>query len=149
MALPAGFVLEQSSTLPPGFALEENAPTLGTPTGDYRAEALRKGLASTPAMISGLGALYGESSAGQGSGIPQLIQALRKPSQPGPPRSPGEVYSSAQQPVYQSIMSALGSTGAEPKTGMEQPISQPVAKPQSPKGSFDELCELLEEDSGS
>jgi hypothetical protein len=127
MALPAGFVLEQSSNLPPGFALEENAPPwdslLGTPTGDYRVEALRKGLASTPAMAAGLGALYGESSAGQGSGIPQLIQALRKPSQPEPPRSPGEVYSSAQQPVYQSIMSALGSTGAEPKTGMEKVIA--------------------------
>jgi hypothetical protein len=127
MALPAGFVLEQSSNLPPGFALEENAPPwdslLGTPTGDYRVEALRKGLASTPAMAAGLAALYGESSAGQGSGIPQLIQALRKPSQPEPPRSPGEVYSSAQQPVYQSIMSALGSTGAEPKTGTEKVIA--------------------------
>jgi len=95
----------------------------GTPTGDYRAEALRKGVASTPAMISGLGALYGESSAGQGSGIPQLIQALRKPSQAEPPRSPGEVYSSAQQPVYKSIMSALGSTGAEPQTGTEKIIA--------------------------
>lgn len=95
----------------------------GTPTGDYRAEALRKGAASTPAMIAGLGALYGESSAGQGSGIPQLIQALRKPSQPEPPRSPGEVYSSAQQPVYKSIMSALGSTGAEPQTGTEKVIA--------------------------
>jgi hypothetical protein len=123
MALPAGFVLEQSSNLPPGFALEENAPTLGTPTGDYRAEALRKGLASTPAMAAGLAALYGESSAGQGSGIPQLIQALRKPSQPEPLRSPGEVYSSAQQPVYKNIMSALGSTGAEPQTGTEKVIA--------------------------
>ena len=117
MALPAGFVLEQSSTLPPGFALEENAPL---PSGDYRVEALRKGLASTPAMAAGLGALYGESSAGQGSGIPQLIQALRNPSQPEPMRSPGEVYSSAQQPVYKSIMSALGTTGAEPQTGGEK-----------------------------
>lgn len=127
MALPAGFVLEQSSNLPPGFALEENAPPwdslLGTPTGDYRAEALRQGLASTPAMVAGLGALYGESSAGQGSGIPQLIQALRKPSQPEPPRSPGEIYSSAQKPVYESIMSALGGTGAKPQTSMEKIIA--------------------------
>ena len=127
MALPAGFVLEQSSNLPPGFALEENSPPwdslLGTPTADYRAEALRKGLASTPAMVAGLGALYGESSAGQGSGIPQLIQALRKPSQPEPMRSPGEIYSSAQKPVYESIMSALGSTGAEPQTGTEKVIA--------------------------
>ena len=90
MALPAGFVLEQSSTLPPGFSLEENAPP---PAGDYRAEALRKGLASTPAMVAGLGALVGESSAGRG--LIELIQALRNPSQPEPMRSPGEVYSSA------------------------------------------------------
>ena len=115
MALPAGFVLEQSSTLPPGFALEENAPP---PTTDYRVEALRKGLASTPAMAAGLGALVGESSAGRG--LIELIQALRNPSQPEPIRSPGEVYSSAQQPVYKSIMSALGTTGAEPQTGGEK-----------------------------
>ena len=115
MALPAGFVLEQSSTLPPGFALEENAPP---PTADYRVEALRKGLASTPAMAAGLGALVGESSAGRG--LIELIQALRNPSQPEPIRSPGEVYSSAQQPVYKSIMSALGTTGAEPQTGGEK-----------------------------
>lgn len=100
--------------------LEELAGGTSTPTGDYRVEALRKGLASTPAMAAGLGALYGESSAGQGSGIPQLIQALRNPSQPEPMRSPGEVYSSAQQPVYKSIMSALGTTGAEPQTGGEK-----------------------------
>ena len=103
--------------------LEELAGGTSTPTGDYRTEALRKGAASTPAMIAGLGALYGESSAGQGSGIPQLIQALRKPSQPEPMRPPGEVYSSAQQPVYKSIMSALGSTGAEPQTGTEKVIA--------------------------
>lgn len=115
MALPPGFVLEQSSTLPPGFYLEENAPP---PAGDYRAEALRKGLASTPAMAAGLGALVGESSAGRG--LIELIQALRNPSQPEPMRSPGEVYSSAQQPVYKSIMSALGTTGAEPQTGGEK-----------------------------
>lgn len=95
----------------------------GTPTGDYRAEALRQGLASTPAMVAGLGALYGESSAGQGSGIPQLIQALRRPSQPEPMRSPGEIYSSAQKPVYESIMSALGGTGAKPQTSMEKIIA--------------------------
>jgi hypothetical protein len=95
----------------------------GTPTGDYRTEALRKGVASTPAMIAGLGALYGESSAGQGSGIPQLIQALRKPSQAELMRPPGEVYSSAQQPVYKGIMSALGGTGAEPQTGTEKIIA--------------------------
>ena len=115
MALPAGFVLEQSSTLPPGFSLEENAPP---PAGDYRAEALRKGLASTPGTIAGLGALVGESSAGRG--LIELIQALRNPSQPEPMRSPGEVYSSAQQPVYKGIMNALGTTGAEPQTGGEK-----------------------------
>jgi len=103
--------------------LEELAGGTSAPTGDYRAEALRKGVASTPSMIAGLGALYGESSAGQGSGIPQLIQALRKPSQPEPRRLPGEVYSSAQEPVYKSIMSALGSTGAEPQTGTEKIIA--------------------------
>lgn len=89
------------------------------PKGDYRVEALRKGLASTPAMAAGLGALAGESQAGRG--LPELFQALRQPSQLEPTRSTGEIYSSAQQPVYKGIMSVLGGTGAEP-TGSGQKI---------------------------
>jgi hypothetical protein len=113
--------------------LEELTGGASTPIGDYRVEALRKGLASTPAMAAGLGALYGESSAGQGSGIPQLIQALRQPSQPEPMRPPGEVYSLAQQPVYKNIMSALGSTGAKPQTGTEKIIAAGIEGAASPE----------------
>lgn len=90
----------------------------GVPTGDYKVEALRKGPASTAGTIAGLGALVGESSAGRG--LPGLIEALRQPGPIEPRRDPGQVFMEAQQPVYKSIMSALGSTGAEPKTGMQK-----------------------------
>jgi hypothetical protein len=102
------------------------------PKGDYRVEALRKGLASTPAMITGLGALIGESQAGRG--LPELFQALRQPGQLEPTRSPGEIYSSAQQPVYKSIMSTLGGTGAEPEGGGQKILAgglQAMADPLS------------------
>lgn len=87
----------------------------GTPSGDYKAEALRKGPASTAGMIAGAGALVGESSAGRG--LPELIQALRQPGPIEPRREPGQIFMEAQRPVYQGIMGALGSTGAEPQTG--------------------------------
>jgi hypothetical protein len=93
----------------------------GVPTGDYKVEALRKGPASTAGTIAGLGALVGESSAGRG--LPGLIQALRQPGPIEPQRAPGQVFTEAQQPVYKGIMSALGSTGAEPKTGAEKIIA--------------------------
>jgi len=85
------------------------------PTGDYKVEALRKGPASTAGTIAGLGALVGESSAGRG--LPGLIEALRQPGPIEPRREPGQAFMEAQQPVYKSIMSALGTTGAEPQTG--------------------------------
>jgi len=87
----------------------------GTPTGDYKAEALRKGPASTAGAIAGLGALLGESSAGMG--LPGLVEAIRRPTPIEPRRDPGQVFTEAQQPVYKGIMGALGGTGAEPQTG--------------------------------
>ena len=113
----------------------------GTPTGDYRVEALRKGPASTASTIAGLGALIGESSAGRG--LPELISALSQsnaekmrsegyavspalsrlaamaPPMPGG-RTPGQVFTEAQQPTEQAIMQALGGTGAQPQTGPQK-----------------------------
>jgi hypothetical protein len=93
----------------------------GVPTGDYKVEALRKGPASTAGLVAGAGALVGESSAGRG--LPGLIQALRQPGPIEPRRDPGQVFTEAYQPPYKSIMSVLGTTGAEPKTGMEKVIA--------------------------
>ena len=108
----------------------------GAPTGDYRVEALRKGPATTAGMIAGAGALVGESAAGRG--LPELFSALAQdraatlrkagyefpdlnrlaamaPSTPA--RTPGQVFTEAQQPTQQAIMRALGGTGAQPQTG--------------------------------
>ena len=104
----------------------------GTPTGDYRAEALRKGPAGMAGTIAGLGALVGESAAGRG--LPELIQALRQPGPIEPRRDPGQVFTQAQQPVYQGLMQALGGTGAEPQTGGQKILAgglQAVTDPTS------------------
>jgi len=93
----------------------------GVPTGDYKVEALRKGPASTAGLVAGAGALVGESSAGRG--LPGLIEALRQPGPIEPRRDPRQVFTEAYQAPYKSIMSALGSTGAEPKTGTEKIIA--------------------------
>jgi hypothetical protein len=90
----------------------------GVPTGDYKVEALRKGPASTAGTIAGLSALIGEGPTGRG--LPGLIQALRQPGPIEPRRDPGQVFMEAQQPVYKGIMGALGSTGAQPQTGMQK-----------------------------
>lgn len=87
----------------------------GQPTGDYRAEALRKGPAGTAGMVAGLGALVGESAAGRG--LPELFEAFRKPGPIEPARTPGQVFTQAQQPTEQAVMRALGTTGAQPQTG--------------------------------
>jgi hypothetical protein len=90
----------------------------GTPTGDYRVEALRKGPASTAGTVAGLAALAAEGPAGRG--LPELIQALRQPGPIEPARTPGQIFTQAQQPTQQAIMRALGGTGAEPQTGPQK-----------------------------
>jgi hypothetical protein len=104
----------------------------GVPIGDYKVEALRKGPASTAALAAGAGALIGEGPTGRG--LPELIQALRQPSPIEPRREPGQVFTEAYQPVYKSIMGALGSTGAEPQTGGQRILAgglQAVTEPLS------------------
>ena len=93
----------------------------GVPTGDYKVEALRKGPASTAGVTAGVGALIGESSAGRG--LPGLIEALRQPGSIEPRRDTGQIFMEAYQPTYKRIMGALGTTGAEPKTGVEKIIA--------------------------
>jgi hypothetical protein len=102
------------------------------PVGDYRVEALRKGPAGAAGTIAGLGALVGESSAGRG--LPELFDALRQPGAIAPARTPGQVFSEAQQPVYREIMGRLGTTGAEPQSGGQRIIAgglQAVTDPTS------------------
>ena len=111
------------------------------PVGDYRIEALRKGPASTAGMIAGLGALAAEGPGGRG--LPELFSALAQDQvvsqwksgvRPTPQltrianttlpmpggRTPGQVFTEAQQPTQRAIMQALGGTGAEPRTGGEK-----------------------------
>ena len=112
----------------------------GAPSSEgYAVEALRKGPASSAGLVAGLGALIGESPYMRG-GVPELATALmgadytaralagtgggRPPRQPiAPQRPPGQVFTEAQAPVYRGVMSALGTTGAEPQTMGEKIIA--------------------------
>ena len=121
------------------ISLRPDVPASAMPVGDYRVEALRKGPATTAGMIAGAGALVGESPAGRG--LPELFSALAQDraatlrkagyefpdlnrlaamAPPTPARTPGQVFTEAQQPTQQAIMRALGGTGAEPRTGGEK-----------------------------
>ena len=114
MALPAGFELEspESPTLPAGFQMED-APS----TFEVVKEAARKGLAGLPSFLAGAGALIGESSLGRG--LPELLfSATPNASLADRPvagrviadtqpsgRAPTQVFTQAQQPVQQALMS--------------------------------------------
>lgn len=122
MALPPGFELENASSLPQGFELET-----GQPQGNYLVEALRKGPASSAGLVSGLANVVSEAASRIGInpldiGI-RAGEATRRAlglSVPAPapapaPQTYGEAFARGREPVYQGLMGALGSTGAEPQ----------------------------------
>jgi hypothetical protein len=143
MALPAGFVLEspeESRGLPPGFELDSPIPD----TGAVAAEAARKGVAGLPSFLAGAAALIGESALGRG--LPELFYTVTpKPevrrsdmwsimanAQPSG-RPPTQVFTQAQQPVQQAIMSRLGSTGVQPQTTGQKLLSAGITAATSPE----------------
>lgn len=126
MALPPGFELESPETpnLPAGFQLETaNAPS----TLEVLKEAARKGIAGLPSFLAGAGALAGESAVGRG--LPELLMPSAQPS--GTP--PTQIFTQAQQPVQQAIMSRLGSTGVRPATTGQRVLSAAVEAATSPE----------------
>lgn len=90
-------------------------------------EAVRKGLAGFPSFVAGAGALIGESAAGRG--VPELFMPSAQPS--GQP--PVQMFTQAQQPVQQAIMSRLGSTGVQPQTTGQKLLSAGVEAAASPE----------------
>ena len=145
MALPAGFELEspESPTLPAGFQ-REDAPS----TFEVVKEAARKGVAGLPSFLAGAGTLIGESSLGRG--LPELLFAMTpsltlvdRPvaaqlianAQPSG-QAPTQLFSQAQQPVQQALMSALGSTGVQPQTTSQKLLSAGVTGVTSPESYF-------------
>lgn len=96
-------------------------------TAAVAAEAARKGVAGLPSFLAGLGGLVGESAIGRG--LPELLMPSAQPS--GTP--PTQIFTQAQQPVQQAIMSRLGSTGVRPATTGQRVLSAAVEAATSPE----------------
>jgi len=90
------------------------------PAGNFLVEAARRGVASLPGFLAGVGALVGESGAGRG--LPELLMPQAQPSG----RPPTEVYTSARDAVRDPLMRAMGSTGARPQTGGQRILAAGV-----------------------
>jgi hypothetical protein len=96
-------------------------------TGAVAAEAARKGVAGLPSFLAGAAALVGESALGRG--LPELLMPSAQPSG----RPPTQVFTQAQQPVQQAIMSRLGSTGVQPQTTGQKLMSAGITAATSPE----------------
>lgn len=134
MALPAGFVLDQepaqSSTLPSGFVLDQEAPA---PTGDYRVEAARKGLAGSAGMVSGAASVVFDTLSKLGINPLELgMRAGGAPAQ-APAAGIADAYRTGREAVRQPIMQALGTTGAQPQGGGQKMVAAGIEAAASPE----------------
>ena len=141
MALPPGFELEDASTLPSGFELETGQ---AAPQGSFVAEAARRGPASTAGAIAGLANVVSEATRRMGVNPMDIgirageatRRALGLPVTPAPapvPQTYTEAFQAGRTPVFQGLMGALGSTGAQPQTFGERVLSAGVEAATSPE----------------
>lgn len=109
-------------------------------TSAVAAEAGRKGLAGLPSFLAGAAALIGESALGRG--LPELLYSKPETVPPNAAflanaqptgRSPTQIFTQAQQPVQQAIMSRLGSTGVRPATTGQRLLSAGIEAAASPE----------------
>jgi hypothetical protein len=102
------------------------------PKGSYLMEALRKGVASTPSTLAGILSGYAATQAP----IQAAVQrGMGMPTAPQPPSVDAlTAFQQGRAQVYNPLMQALGSTGAEPTTGGERILAagaQGVTSPES------------------
>ena len=107
-----------------------------TPTmGAVVAESARKGLASSVGTVSGLSNLL--FSALERTGVNPLTMGMRASGGTvAPAPTEGgivETFKAGRQPVYKSFMESLGTTGAEPQTGLQKIIGQGTEAVTSPE----------------
>jgi len=111
----------------------EEAPEVTQPTGDYKLEALRKGIASFPGMVSGAANVVFDQLSKIGVNPFELgMRASGAQVQPAP-TGIMESYRAGREPVYQPLMQALGSTGAAPQTGGQKIVAAGLEAVTSPE----------------
>lgn len=116
------------------FAEYTSTPESPAPSGDYRAEALRRGFAGTVGAVSGISNVVFDTLAKLGIDPLRLSrQATGRPVEP-PAATIGEAFRAGRTGVEQPLMQALGSTGAMPQTGTQRIIAgglEAITSPES------------------
>lgn len=99
-------------------------------TGGYKAEALRKGPAETAGLVSGINKMleeqlpYGTVVSPFLAPLPYVAAQLSGMTQGRVPRNTvGQSFAAGRKETFDPIMGALGTTGAEPQTGMEKIVA--------------------------
>jgi hypothetical protein len=104
-------------------------------TGAVMAESARKGFAGTVGSLSGISNVL--FSALERAGINPLTLGMRASGgtvAPAPTQGGVvDTFREGRQPVYQGTMQALGTTGAEPQTGMQRILGQGTEAVTSPE----------------
>jgi hypothetical protein len=103
------------------------------PTGDYRVEAARKGVAGSAGMVSGVANVVSDTLSKLG--INPLELGMRAAGQPAQAPAAGVVdaYRTGREAVRQPIMQALGSTGAAPQGGGQKIVAAGIEAATSPE----------------
>jgi len=115
-----------------GYVTETEEPP--APAGDYKAEALRRGLGGTVGAVSGAANVAFDYL--RRMGIDPLSLGMRAAGGQAPTPEPTvtESFRTGRAAVEQPLMQALGSTGAMPRTGTERIIAgglEAVTSPES------------------
>lgn len=102
----------------------------GEPSGDYKAEAARKGFAGSIATgLAAGGAALGAESAMQRA----MARSMGVNIPETPLVNPAQAFAEIRKSVYDPLMSFLGSTGAKPQTGTEKIIGSGIEALTSPE----------------
>ena len=96
--------------------IPQTAVTKAQPTGDYRAEALRKGFAGTVGTLTGLGRTLSDQLTSLGINPITLGASVAGKPTPAPPPSATASFQAGRAATYEPLMRLFGSTGAEPTT---------------------------------
>ena len=99
-------------------------------SGGYKTEALRKGPAETAGLVSGINKMleeqlpYGTVVSPFLAPLPYVAAQLSGMTQGRAPRNTaGQSFVAGRKETFDPIMGALGTTGAEPQTGMEKIVA--------------------------
>lgn len=109
------------------------------PTGDYKVEAARKGLAGGAGMVSGAANVVFDTLSKLGINPLEIAGSLASritgttPAPAAAPMTGVQAYQAGREAVRQPLMQALGTTGAAPQTGGQKMVAAGIEAAASPE----------------